>query len=87
MLVMPAGTSVGFLTVSPSGGTAGTTWGVVAQDPPLFPASGKLVTQVAVYLDPNAAFANNQAFYYTVALNGNGTGAAKTRDFFFSFGW
>jgi hypothetical protein len=91
LVVTPAlafeGFSYGTPTVSPLGGTAGTTWGSAAQVPDLFPASGKLVTQVAVYLDPNAAFANGQTFYYTVALNGNGAGAAKFRDFFFSFGW
>jgi hypothetical protein len=67
-------------------------WGSAspAQNPTLFPAAGKLVTQVAVYLDP--AFAalttNGQVFVYRVALNKNGaTVDSNGRDYYISIGW
>jgi hypothetical protein len=70
----------------------GTLWGntnVGVQNPTQFPAAGKLVTQVAVYLDPTAAAftSNGETFGCSVALNKNGATAVLSRDYYFTLGW
>uniref|UniRef100_A0A383WP97 Uncharacterized protein n=1 Tax=Tetradesmus obliquus TaxID=3088 RepID=A0A383WP97_TETOB len=68
-------------------GTAGTQW--LQGGPSLFPAAGKLVTQVAIYLDPSTGWSiNGQAFSYSVALNNIASfGTGVFRDYIFSIGW
>ncbi|WIA22662.1 hypothetical protein OEZ86_009632 [Tetradesmus obliquus] len=64
---------------------AGSLWG--SPNPITFPAAGRLVTQVAVFLDPTAStYTNGLLFTYTVGLNKAGT-PTKSREFFFTIGW
>jgi hypothetical protein len=79
-----------------------TTWGTpypntaaeARQRPTQFPATGKLVTQIAVYLDPEDTAYNNgdkngygQRFHYTVSFMKKGTPAVFNREYIFSIGW
>ncbi|WIA22660.1 hypothetical protein OEZ86_009630 [Tetradesmus obliquus] len=67
---------------------AGTRW--LLGDPSLFPVLGKLVTQVAVYLDPTSTdlTITNQIITYSVSLNrAQIAGGGEYRNFLFTFGW
>ncbi|WIA09709.1 hypothetical protein OEZ85_009093 [Tetradesmus obliquus] len=80
------------ITGDSNGFTFFTRWGQPTgntQNPTQFPATGKLVTQLAIYLDPSdAAFTNEgQKLHYSVALNKAGTAPTFNRDYIFSFGW
>ncbi|WIA09691.1 hypothetical protein OEZ85_009076 [Tetradesmus obliquus] len=59
------------------------------QVPTQFPKSGKLVTQLAIHLDPTdpVSTTNDQRLHYTVSSNEAGTPAAFKREYIFSFGW